>query len=66
MSYGETLTKYEKFVNEMSVINITWKQCQQLVEKYDEKQARQSMTALDLYSLYTTAPFFFVYCGRLF
>lgn len=41
MSYSETLTKYEKFVKEMSVINITWTQCQQLVEKYDEKQARQ-------------------------
>lgn len=59
MSYGETLTKYEKFVNEMSVINITWKQCQQLVEKYDEKQARHSMTALHLYSLYSMALYLF-------
>lgn len=43
MSYSQTLAEYEKFINEMSVISTTWKHCQRLIEKYDEKQVRHNL-----------------------
>lgn len=42
-SYSQTLAEYEKFINEMSVISTTWKHCQRLIEKYDEKQASHNL-----------------------
>jgi len=40
--YGKTLSDYDKFDSEMSVVSAIWNDCKRLIEAYNEKQVSQS------------------------
>ena len=39
-TYPNILHRYLKFDDEMSVISVVWRDCQQLLDNYNDKQVR--------------------------